>query len=64
MSPTTASPVAAGVPPASPDDDEWLHVDGHGSASWITTNSGASGTGNGFVGYTVAANTAHLPAGR
>src|SRR5262249_60727725 len=59
LSPTSASPAAAastgsvGVI-ASAMTCTWSATS---NATWITVTSGASGTGNGSVGYSVAANT-------
>jgi uncharacterized protein (TIGR03437 family) len=58
LSPTSVSVGSAGI------TNEVLVIAGDGcpwtavsNASWIAINSGASGTGNGAVGYTVGANT-------
>src|SRR5262249_17655238 len=59
VSPTSASPVAAASTgsvsvTASATTCTWSATS---NATWITVTSGASGTGNGSVGYSVAANT-------
>src|SRR5438128_2564058 len=63
-SPTSASPAAAGGPASvsvtAGAGCAWTAVS---TAAWITVTSGASGTGNGTVNYTVAANTGSARSG-
>jgi hypothetical protein len=58
IAPTSASPTAAGgsatVSVTAGTDCAWTAVS---NTAWLQVTSGASGTGNGPVGYTVAANT-------
>jgi hypothetical protein len=58
ISPTSASPAAAGstgtVSVTAGTGCAWTAAS---NASWITITSGASGSGNGSVGYSVAANS-------
>jgi hypothetical protein len=54
--PSTASTGSVSV--TAPGGCAWTAVSG---AAWITVTSGASGSGNGTVGYSVAANTSVTP---
>lgn len=64
LSPTSASYTAAGgkgsVSVVARSDCSWTAIS---NASWITVTSGSSVTGNGTVGYSVAANTGVLQSG-
>ena len=65
LSPTSSSVPAASstgsVSVTAPGGCTWNAVSG---AAWITVTSGGSGSGNGTVGYSVAANTTREPAQR
>jgi hypothetical protein len=62
VSPTSASIAAAGgIGSMSVTADIWCRWTAKSNAAWITVISGSSGTGNGTVNYSVAANPSPSP---